>query len=95
MENVKSISALALKRFGPENITLKQLSQVEDEGLWPPTGDAFFCDAPSILLDFIEARAVKVLRAHMEHALYYRQLPPDPSNHKLPEDIWTQMRHTK
>ena len=88
LQPIKTIGGAYVKKNGPENATLSQLAQAESEGVWAePEESGFFCDAPVILLDFIKAKAVKVLRQHMETALYYRQLPADSEGYKLDEDI--------
>lgn len=44
MSNGVSLGSYAFKKFGPEKVTLYQLSQAEDDGLWPPN-DGPTCSA--------------------------------------------------
>ena len=37
MCDVVLLGVYAFKKYGPDNVTLYQLSQAEDEGLWPPS----------------------------------------------------------
>ena len=54
MSVVLSIGAYLYKKNGPEGLTLFQLAQAEDEGLWSDRPDM---DCPAEVIDFNEARS--------------------------------------
>lgn len=60
MSNVIKLGSYAFKKYGPENVTLYQLSQAEDEGLWPPSSEIQTCKA--VVLCLVTARSkIKVI----------------------------------
>lgn len=81
MNNIRSIGAEALKLHGAEGLTLSQLSQVEDEGLWAEDiGPKFLCDMypdqPKVLC-FLEGQMKRYLREHVKAMFGYSSEDPD------------------
>ena len=68
MNNVKSLGAIALKYHGAENLTLVQLAQVEEEGLW--ADETLRCAVVGVVIPFqcqLHSDYSAGLRTQMRH----------------------------
>tara|TARA_B100000767_G_C19588513_1_gene460411 strand:- start:528 stop:776 length:249 start_codon:yes stop_codon:yes gene_type:complete len=76
MSAVKSIGGYLFKKHGPENLTLYQLQQAEDEGLFAidSFNTKFMSEMPAPVICIVEAKARLECMKYMKECMKYRTL---------------------